>query len=603
MLSNRFIKYFFIISCLLSISFPLINIYFVFPSFSALLARNTEEESVRMANHFSSMIMGRNGELMEADGIAGTISKFKKDFYLEKIRVFSVTGEIIYSTDPKEIGTINDKSYFHEIVAAGHPYSKTVKKETASLEGRLLKVDVVETYVPIMRDGRFLGAFEVYYDITGRNAMLHKTVFHSALISFAVMFALFLTMVVFLLKADRQGPGIQQDSPFFNHDSPAYLLFVTMISLFIAETIIMFIISFFPPVSRLSESLIDSALLIMMVSPSLYFFLFRPLSIKIDGLKQAHEELQKSHIKITESNNKLYAEIEERKNTEKLLVKSQQEWEDTFNVITDMITVHDRDFNIIRANRAAEKILDLPFIKDTNLKCFKFYHGTDTPPQGCPSCNCLTSGKPAVFEVFEPHLQRHIEIRALPRFDTNNQIEGLIHVVRDITERKDMEDKLKSMSLTDELTGLYNRRGFFSLLEQQIKEIRRQKVKAYLLYADIDNFKVINDSFGHCTGDLILIETANILRTTYRESDLIARLGGDEFVVFPVGHEESQIGPIIGRLQKNIDAFNELEERGYKLSISMGVAPYDPTESTAIDDLLAEADRRMYEIKRQKQEV
>ena len=603
MLNNRFIKYFFIISCLFAISFPLINIYLIFPSFRALLVRNTENESVRLANQFSAMFVGENDELKEPESIKNTIKKIKEEFYQRNMKVFSSNGEIIYSTDPKEIGTMNQRRYFHEIVAKGNSYSKTVQKETESLEGRLMQDDVVETYVPIMRGGRFLGAFEIYYDITTRNQMLQKTVFRSALISFGIMFGLFMAMVISLLLADKKDKGAQPGTSHCNYNSPANLLIITMVSIFTAETVIMFIISFSPPISKLTEALIDSSLLVMMVSPSLYFFLFRPLHLNIGGLQEAQNELIHKHNKVMESNFQLKAEIEERNKAEKLIVKSQQEWEDTFDNITDMITLHDKDFNIIRANRAAEKILELPFIRNTNLKCFKYYHGTDSPPEGCPSCSCLHTGEPAVFEVFEPHLQRHIEIRAIPRLDVNNQIEGLIHVVRDVTNRKKMEDRLQAMSLTDELTGLYNRRGFFTLLNQQLKEIKRQKTKAFLLYADIDHFKEINDTFGHHAGDVMLIEAANILRATYRESDIIARFGGDEFVVFPVGHEESHVSVVVARLQKNIDAFNAQEERGYTLSISVGVAPYDSWNFHSIDGLLAEADKLMYKQKREKQRI
>lgn len=296
-------------------------------------------------------------------------------------------------------------------------------------------------------------------------------------------------------------------------------------------------------------------------------------------------------------------DITKRKRDEEMLRISQQEWEDTFNYITDMITIHDRDFNIIKANKAAGNILDLPFLKNSKFKCYKYYHGTSSAPEGCPSCDCLNTGKPAVFETFEPHLNRHIEIRAIPRFDVDNQINGLIHVVRDISKRKEMEDRLKAMSMTDELTGLYNRRGFFTLMAQHIKLIKRRKEKVFLLYADIDYFKEINDICGHNEGDIILIDVADILRATYRESDIIARLGGDEFVVFPIADEEAHINAITARLQKNIDTFNDQNEHNFKLSMSVGVTPCDPEDYQSIDELIATADKLMYEQKRQRHQA
>lgn len=127
---------------------------------------------------------------------------------------------------------------------------------------------------------------------------------------------------------------------------------------------------------------------------------------------------------------------------DELVHQSIHNWEETFNNITDMITIHDNDFNIIYANKAAENMLHLPFIADIKSKCFKFYHGKESPPEGCPSCACLRTGEPDSFEVFEPHLNKFIEIRAMPQFDSNGKLIGLIHVVRDITDRKKMEEEI-----------------------------------------------------------------------------------------------------------------------------------------------------------------
>jgi PAS domain S-box-containing protein len=138
----------------------------------------------------------------------------------------------------------------------------------------------------------------------------------------------------------------------------------------------------------------------------------------------------------------VFKDVTEARKAEELIFMSKLDWEDTFNTITDMITVHDKDFNIIRANDAAKKMLKLPVLETDRAKCFKFYHGTESPPERCPSCQCLKTGKAATFEAFEPHLNMFIEIRAIPRFDSNHQLSGLIHIVRDITERKHTEKEM-----------------------------------------------------------------------------------------------------------------------------------------------------------------
>jgi diguanylate cyclase (GGDEF)-like protein len=160
-----------------------------------------------------------------------------------------------------------------------------------------------------------------------------------------------------------------------------------------------------------------------------------------------------------------------------------------------------------------------------------------------------------------------------------------------------MEKDLQDMTLTDDLTGIYNRRGFFTLSEQHLKLAKRNKMNILLLYIDLDNLKEINDSLGHQEGDQIILDTANILKSTYRESDIIARIGGDEFVVFPVGMVDENISLIHERLQKNIDTYNEESSRLYNLSLSVGIASYDPQSTHSIDELLAHADKAMYKNK------
>ncbi|MBI5639683.1 MAG: PAS domain S-box protein [Nitrospirae bacterium] len=138
----------------------------------------------------------------------------------------------------------------------------------------------------------------------------------------------------------------------------------------------------------------------------------------------------------------LVTDVTERKKMQEQVFQIKQDWEETFNTLTDMITIHDKNFNIIRANKAAEKILGLPFLDMTEAKCFEYYHGTGCPPEACPSCQCLRTGTPSTNEMFEPHINKFIEIRAIPRFDSRNNLTGLIHVVRDITDRRKLEEQL-----------------------------------------------------------------------------------------------------------------------------------------------------------------
>jgi diguanylate cyclase (GGDEF)-like protein len=165
-----------------------------------------------------------------------------------------------------------------------------------------------------------------------------------------------------------------------------------------------------------------------------------------------------------------------------------------------------------------------------------------------------------------------------------------------------MHEELRSLLLRDELTGLYNRRGFFTLVEYLLRMAKRQERGMFMLYADLDNLKQINDAYGHQEGDLALIETANLLKKNYRESDIIARIGGDEFVVISAGTPGDCIDTILKRLQQALEAYNaKRNRRPYALSLSAGIAFYDPKNPCSIDELLAQGDRSMYGHKKQKQ--
>ncbi|NIP40179.1 MAG: diguanylate cyclase, partial [Candidatus Aenigmarchaeota archaeon] len=115
-----------------------------------------------------------------------------------------------------------------------------------------------------------------------------------------------------------------------------------------------------------------------------------------------------------------------------------------------------------------------------------------------------------------------------------------------------------------------------TLAGMQFNIANRVKKGMYLLYADLDNLKDINDTYGHQEGDKVLIETAVILKNNYRRSDIIARIGGDEFVVIPVGSDKDSVEIIMDRLQKAIDAYNKKGRLKYEISLSVGIAYYDP---------------------------
>jgi diguanylate cyclase (GGDEF)-like protein/PAS domain S-box-containing protein len=178
---------------------------------------------------------------------------------------------------------------------------------------------------------------------------------------------------------------------------------------------------------------------------------------------------------------------------------------------------------------------------------------------------------------------------------------GLVHVVRDITERKKLEETLRNSSLKDDLTGLFNRRGLLKQAAPYFDFARRQKETLLLLFIDLDGMKRINDEFGHNEGDNALINTATILNRSFRSSDIIARLGGDEFTVLVTDLNASK-EDAIARLNENLKAYNASETCNHKLSFSIGVATLEPERMTCFEELLEQADQAMYEQKRMKRQ-
>jgi diguanylate cyclase (GGDEF)-like protein/PAS domain S-box-containing protein len=295
-------------------------------------------------------------------------------------------------------------------------------------------------------------------------------------------------------------------------------------------------------------------------------------------------------------------DITERKKMEELIVQAKKEWEDTFDIIDDAITIHDREFNITRANKASANLRGTSFSDIIGQKCHEYFHGADSPSKSCPGCQTLEKGESSITEMFEPILNKFFEIKTLPRYDKDNQLSGLIHCVKDITSRKKLEEELRSLSLKDDLTDLYNRRGFITLARQQLRVANRLRRGVLILYADMDNMKCINDTYGHKEGDAALIEMATILKEIFRESDIIARIGGDEFVVFPVEIMDTNPDAINKRIQKYIDNHNEKRNKDYALSLSMGIVHHEHKCLYSIEDLMSQADSLMYKQKQRKQE-
>lgn len=159
-----------------------------------------------------------------------------------------------------------------------------------------------------------------------------------------------------------------------------------------------------------------------------------------------------------------------------------------------------------------------------------------------------------------------------------------------------LDRELRQLAITDDLTGLYNRRGFLASAMHQLKLAERTEQNVLLFWFDMDNLKAINDSCGHHEGDLALIQSADVLEKTFRDSDILARFSGDEFAALAADASGNDKEIILCRLEQNLKAANAGGAK-FKLSFSIGVARFDPKSPSTLGELMARADRAMYEQK------
>ncbi len=197
-----------------------------------------------------------------------------------------------------------------------------------------------------------------------------------------------------------------------------------------------------------------------------------------------------------------------------------------------------------------------------------------------------------------------------PKMPVSHPIKKIVELESQLTNHlqaekkfKERETELEKASMEDDLTGLFNRRGFISLVEQQLKLARRGGKESFLIFSDLDRLKPINDKFGHQAGDKAIVDAARILKKTFRDSDIVARIGGDEFAIAVIDCGPKDLEIVTSRLKQNIEEYNREKQSPYTLDLSVGVTACKADELVNLEELLSRADRRMYEEKNKKKAV
>ena len=225
-LQTRILRNLLIATVIILVTFPLVNYFVIYPQFSFLVIEEREHDAQLLTRTISQDLVLDNGlsaDLFNAH-IERRLTRYMELHELAKIKVFDAAGMTIYSTNPEDIGVLNDHDYFHEIVAKGEQHSVVVEKDSLSLEGELVHQDIIEVYVPIMENDVFWGAYEIYYDITHLQNRLNAVTRNAFLLLMGIGSGLFGVILIMSFKIFRTEEHLRQMSQAVQHSPHAIMI-------------------------------------------------------------------------------------------------------------------------------------------------------------------------------------------------------------------------------------------------------------------------------------------------------------------------------------------------------------------------------------------
>jgi diguanylate cyclase (GGDEF)-like protein/PAS domain S-box-containing protein len=343
-----------------------------------------------------------------------------------------------------------------------------------------------------------------------------------------------------------------------------------LIAIFITEVILMLVLPLLPPMPNIVTAFLDASILVLII-----FLIFRT---------QHKKEFQIYNSRYLDS--------------QQTLRKSEERYRSLVESTEDSIYLVNRKYCYLFMNQ--KHLSRLGYSTDEFIgRPYSDFHSEEETKEFIAAVDqVIATGKSMQQEHWSRRDNRYFLRTLSPVKEPDGIVSAVTVVSKHFTERKEMEEELRKLSLTDELTNLYNRRGFMTMAEQQIKMANRLNRELILISADLDDLKIINDTYGHQEGDRALIDVAVILKVTFRSSDIIARIGGDEFAVLQMKNPENYTTVTRDRLQEAIVSHNAGTDRPYTLSISLGTEIYDPQEPTPLKQLMSVADQKMYEQKK-----
>lgn len=611
-------------SLLTVLGMVLFNSLVVNRAFLHHIKQTAEEDALRIAKHLSYLADP------EGDGFDYTIqvSDFRHSIdtlNLLKIKVYSSTGETVFSTNEGDLGMVNRRDYFQNIVTKGGTVSRLVEKNTQSLESEPITADVVETYVPVMKGGTFLGAFEIYYDVTtqkGRlDALMRKTEF--ALI---ILAAVFLSVLYGSTVITRKSIKEQQKSrnklrlameKAENEKAKTDGIIAAIadgIAILDADFRILYqndthksvvgdragehcyracagndrVCDGCPVARAFEDGRVHTLEKSRETDNGTQFF-----DIKASCLRDFKGEIV--------AGIEVVRDITDRKLSEQQMLEIQQLDEMILEASPVAFVLLDRQLRVVRVSPAYESITEYSPLEVLGKRPEEFMPDTPTRSGVLNRIRMVRE----MGERLEPREidtptrgQRHIVESMLPIKDAAGAVSHVLVVLEDITERKKMQDELKQHALYDSLTGLPNRALFMDRLKNLFAHKEREE--AFLiavLFLDLDRFKRINDSLGHMAGDELLISVGERLSRCVRPGDTVSRLGGDEFVIILDGIKQAEDSlTTADRIHQELRKPFDLKGQEVHITASIGIAVDDGSYDKA-DDFLTNADTAMYQAK------
>ncbi|MBF0588923.1 MAG: diguanylate cyclase [Magnetococcales bacterium] len=609
----------------LAILFPAFNHFSVLPRYQDLMIHFLEDEAVRTATHIGSYdfpIQDRINKASITREFVEEIALLAPDLKLVKVKVFSNDGEVVFSTDASDVGTINSHSYFHEQVAKGQRFTKLVVKEGRSMEGSKILKDVVEIYAPVMREGRFVGAFELYYDVTRKLAMLRETQ-RVSLIHTVLLTAFMLAIVLLILT--RAGGEIAKRTLAQFHQEQSENRFRT-----IANSVQDALVE----VDSRGEILLWNRSAQRMFGFSADEVVGESIEKRImperfrlsarQALERFHESGGGAHIGCTVElvgMKKDGSEFPLELSTS--AVEMDGEWH-ALGTVRDITLRKEAEQKLKLGTNVIDQVLEGVIITDckgliekvnpafTDLTGFQREEAIGVKP------NLLRSGRhdrTFYAEMWKSLLGNgywqgevwnrqkngslYLEWLSISAIKADNgEITNFVGVISDITQRKRNEERLEQLAFYDALTGIPNRMLFHERLKHDLNQVKRNKQQLAVFFLDLDYFKKVNDTYGHEVGDKLLQETARRLQNLLRKEDTVARLGGDEFAIIlkrvTQAREDSEL--VASKVIQALVAPFEIDGNSCQVgtSIGIGIFPNDGNEESV---LIKRADEAMYRAK------